>query len=142
MKRNHNNQAMTEIIGTILLLAIAVSLFSVLSFVVMSYPAPTSHPSANIVATIDNHQVIIKHKGGDGINLDAIIEVTTVHEQTTDTIQNIADKAILNDNVWGIGEILTISFYYYLELRDTPITITIIDSQSNSVIMRTTLIIQ
>jgi hypothetical protein len=54
----------------------AVLLFSVLSYVVLSYPATPSSASANLVGVIDDDYLMIEHRGGESLNLDTRVVLT------------------------------------------------------------------
>ncbi|KAA0009502.1 MAG: type IV pilin, partial [Thermoplasmata archaeon] len=59
------NEGVSEVIGTILLLAIAISAFSVMAVYVFSITGPTPSPDLNLVGYINEEQhIIIEHKGG------------------------------------------------------------------------------
>jgi len=144
MKKKRTNQAISDIIGTMLLLAIAVALFSVLSYIVISYPEPTQHPSANLVATIDENQISIKHKGGDTLNLDDLtITISGESIESFDAKPYMTTTIPPPSNHWCIGEYLIITlphdiyqFLHESEENET-IIITIVDTQTNSIVLRT-----
>ena len=52
-KMKKAEEALSEVVGTVMLLGMAVSLFSVLSIVVLTHPFNPSAPSVNIVGMID-----------------------------------------------------------------------------------------
>ena len=63
----NSNNAVSELLGTILLLGIAVAIFSVLYLIVLSQSFDTSEPNPTIVATIEDNYIIfqsscIQHK--------------------------------------------------------------------------------
>ena len=60
----NSNNAVSELLGTILLLGIAVAIFSVLYLIVLSQSFDTSEPNPTIVATIEDNYIIFEHRGG------------------------------------------------------------------------------
>ena len=56
-----SNNMVAEIIGTVLLLGIAVAIFSTLYVVVFAYPFPTSSPNVTLIGTIEGSNIIIEH---------------------------------------------------------------------------------
>jgi len=70
----------TEVVGTVLLLGIAVSVFSSLYVVVLSYPSPSSISSANLVGTIEGSNIVIEHRGGEALSLDTEILIKIFEE--------------------------------------------------------------
>jgi hypothetical protein len=95
-----------------------------------------------MVATIDHDQIIIKHKGGDSLTMDDIgIHLGAQDDIQIDADQLISENSTVHGTTWDIGEfvILNIPDYQYHDLIGTSITITIVDAQSNTVILRTPL---
>ncbi len=130
MKRNihSNNRGVTEIIGTMLLLGIAVSLFSVVYYSVLSAPAPVSTPSAYIVGSLDteNNQIVFYHMGGEpisGSNTILIHKGKFVEEKTISSY-DVGDE-------WEMGEKIIHPIY---NINDTYIDALIIDEDSNSIV--------
>ena len=135
MKNKRRNQAVSEIVGVTILLGISISLFSCVQLIVYSYPFEPSPPSLNLVASIDNENILIEHHGGERISLDAKIRINI---QELNQISIIA-KNYLNhhsgddDEFWEIGEVVV--YDPNVELSGLRVEITIIDKETNSVVM-------
>jgi len=71
-----SNNMVAEIIGTVLLLGIAVAIFSTLYVVVFAYPFPTSSPNVILIGTIEGSNIIIEHPSGEALSLDTEIPIT------------------------------------------------------------------
>lgn len=117
----------TEIVGTMLLLLIAISLFSVVYYSVLSAPGPVSTPSAFIVGSLDtdNNQIIFHHMGGEpisGENTLLIHKGKFVEEKKISSF--VGDK-------WEMGEKITYDVY---NINDTYIDALVIDKNSNSIV--------
>ena len=69
MKSNRSDKAVSEVVGTTLLLSMAVALFAILPIVVFSYPFSPAPSSVNIVATVESKNVILEHRGGESLDL-------------------------------------------------------------------------
>ena len=52
-KKRRSNQAVSEVVGVILLLGITIGLFGFLNYVVFSFSFQPSAPSVNLVGSID-----------------------------------------------------------------------------------------
>lgn len=65
--------AVSEIVGTILLLGIATCCFSILYFNVVNSPTPNPAPIVEISGMIEDNQVILTHHGGESLDLDTKI---------------------------------------------------------------------
>ena len=68
MSFKKNNKAVSEVLGTILLLVISVSLFSVVYVSLFSIDVEPNSPSINLVGTIDNNKLFLEHRGGEDIS--------------------------------------------------------------------------
>ena len=139
MKEMKSYDAVTEIVGTILLLAIAIVLFTIVHIMVFSYPFPNITPSVSIVGTIEYDKIIIEHHGGNSLSLDTEILFQ---------IGNVNKSIIISDNLsleakddmrWGIGEKLIYNPEPEGDLTGEIVKITVVDAESNSVIMSSTL---
>ena len=130
-KKPQKNKAVSEILGTILLLGMSVMMFSsVYVAIFIISPAP-SKPSVNIAFRIENDNIIIDHFGGKALSLETKILIKTENESMNTTINNIIENKYKNDNVWNIGEQLT---YSIENLSRKTVTINIIDIDSNSIV--------
>jgi len=138
MKIRKSNDAVSEVLGTVLLLGMTVSMFSLLSFTVLSYPFNPSPPSVNLVGYFGGTNnmtgetnVTVEHYGGE--SLDIITTKVMVIIQGTFTNVDITDS--LNDsnnnNLWDIGEKLVHS----VNVTGKQVEVTVVDTKSNSIIM-------
>ena len=128
------DSGVSEILGAVLLLGIAVSSISVIYYIVLSDRGPTPELIANIVGTVEGKDIVLEHHGGESINLDDkivyVINGTTYHTTVGDCLSD-EDKS---DGKWDIGERLYIPFSYdidYLE-RYNQTEVKIIDSSTNA----------
>jgi FlaG/FlaF family flagellin (archaellin) len=135
-KRIHSKQAVSEVIGVVLLLGITISLFAVLNFYVFHFSFNPSVPSVDLIGTInkeDNKVIInIEHNGGE--SLEGTTEITiTIGSNTYQ--RNTSDLLIdtNNDNKWNFGEIV--------QFGPVPITgseyirATVVDPKSNTMLL-------
>jgi flagellin-like protein len=137
MKIRKSNEAVSEVVGTVLLLGMTVSLFSLLSFTVLSYPFNPSPPSVNLIGymggTNDATDVIIEHYGGDSLGITTSKVIVNINGTSTDV--NITK--FLNDSnnnaLWDLGEMLV---YPVGDVAGKQVEVTVVDTKSNSVIMR------
>ena len=137
MKFKKANEGVSEIISTVLLLGMAISFFSLLCITVLSYPSSSHSPSANLVGMIgggEGDHLMIEHRGGEALSLDTKVIITIKNEMSIpETVRDGIDSDANKDNFWGIGE-------WYISpdlgnLTDKQIEITVIDVESNSIIM-------
>jgi len=133
IKRTH--RAVSEIIGTIILLGISVSLFSVIYIFVLDVPYSPPTPSVNIICQIDDGNITLSHYGGKALNFDSQI-VLIVDGQPIASIT--AGDYLYNDSngdgLWSAGEKVVFS-YESLVSGGEQIEVNILDIGSNSLVM-------
>ena len=132
MKYKKSDEAVSEIVGIVLMLGITISLFAVLCNVVLSFPSSPASPSANLVGTIEVSFIVIEHRGGEELSLDTEIVIEIDGVGRTLTARDLLDDEAKNDNLWGIGEWLV---YRDKGVIEKKVSIIVIDVKSNSVIM-------
>lgn len=132
-KRAHN--AVTEVVGTAILLGIAITLFSIVQVIALSYPYNPSTPSARLVGTVDQNTILIEHHGGESLSLDTKIVYNI--EGMPEMVQVASDVLDANtsdgDDLWSIGE--KVSYTPAFNISGLQIKITVIDIESNSIVM-------
>lgn len=141
---NRTTAAVSEVLGTAMLLALAVALFSTLQVMVFAYPVQHSAPSANLVGMIDiddagNGNITIQHHGGEPLSLDAeiIITIDGVNEEPF-IAGDYLEGATPDDNqLWNIGE--KVSCPLDSITNDAHVEVTVIDPKTNTIIMKGTL---
>ena len=105
-----NDSGVSEVIGTILLLGISVTLFSVVYITVLSFPGAPSTPSSNIAMSLNETSLILTHVGGESLGLDSKIKIMvddTIHIYDVTAGLNETEK---QDNYWGFGEQFELNF--------------------------------
>ena len=112
-----SDDMVTEIVGTVLLLGIAVVVFFTLYGVVLSSPSPSSTSSVNLVSTIEGSYIVIEHRGGEELALDTEILIEIAGEKMpvdgkTLTARDLLDDVSKKDGVWNVGERLFYPFEY------------------------------
>jgi hypothetical protein len=137
-KNQWKNRAASEVVGTLLLVGIGVSLFALLSIVTFTMPSiffsdPT--PSTNIIGRVEGNTVVFEHYGGRALPLDTKIMVMFAEIPYIVTVGDVLDSSSKTDGQWNIGEKIVI-------VNNDPnlpimlINVIITDTQSNTVVMR------
>jgi hypothetical protein len=137
-KNQRKNRAASEVVGTLLLIGIAVSLFVLLSIVTFTMPSiffsdPT--PSTNIIGRVEGNTVVFEHYGGQALPLDTKITVMFAETPFIVTVGDVLDSSSKADGEWNIGEKIVI-------VNNDPnlpimlINAIITDMKSNTVVMR------
>jgi hypothetical protein len=135
MKIKKNNDAITEILGTILLLLIAVTCFIIIQANILSSPSPHQQPHVTIVGEIQGKNITLLHGGGEPLSLQ-----TKVKFEIGENIFNIIigeneylDSKFKVDGVWNIGESLI--FKQEFVLNNLKVKVTVVDVESNAIVM-------
>ena len=131
--KRRRNKAVSEIVGTVLLLGIAIAMFALVQLFAFGLLSENPNsPSVRLFATIDDNTIYVFHNGGEELSLDTKIIFTI-----DDNIINRTAKEIINsttdngDKFWNIGEKLSYS------PAGSEVSVIVVDVSSNSVIMRT-----
>jgi hypothetical protein len=133
MKINIGNQAVSEIVGTILLLSIAIGLFSIVQIMVFAIPFNPGAPSARLVASINGSTVYVVHHGGESLSLDTKVVFTVGDNTFTKNASEILNQSTSDgDDLWSIGEMVN---YTRTEFELARVYVTVVDIKSNSVVM-------
>ena len=137
-KFSSDKKAVSEVLGTILVLLISVSLFSVVYASLFSIDADKETPSVSIVGGIEDNNLILYHMGGRSLELDT--EVVMGINNNSETISiNVNDY--LNDtykinNNWDIGEKLIVNLTDFTNFqRFASLDLTVVDQESRSAVM-------
>ena len=105
-----NNKAVSEILGSVLLIAIAVSAFTIVYLNVLSDQGPSPETHVTIVGKMESENVVFEHRRGEGIDIDSKISLyfegnLLFHGKVTDLL----NSASLENDMWDIGERLVYS---------------------------------
>lgn len=130
--------AVSEVVGTILLIGIGVSIFALLSIATFTLPdiffsEPT--PSVSIIGRVEGNAVIFEHQGGQGLSLDTKIIVWFAETSLVTTVGDLLTPEDKADGEWNIGEKITIT-NNNPNLPIMQISAMITDMKSNSAVMR------
>ena len=134
MNKKRAKKAVSEILGTFILLSMAVALFSLINFMAIMYPFEDPIPSVNMVAKLDGGEIKIKHNYGAPLDKDTKI-IVIIEDLRYDRLAS--DYLDAGDNNWNIGESIVIDPFELtgFDLNDEYVSIMVVDQKSNSVVM-------
>ena|GEM_PF-7118726 len=138
-KNTSQTEAVSEVLGTILLLGIAVSLFSIVYVSVLSVPANPPTPSANIAFSVEENTIYLDHYGGTPLSLDTLVMMNINGLKIQKTIETIESSLAWDTNLdgeWSVGERLA---YFNNNISGNKIEMSIVDTISNSLIIKATI---
>ena len=108
LKKWMNKSAVSEIIGTLLLLAIAVIIFSSLIVYVLSMDDDPAAPSLNLVGRVaaSGGNAIIEHNGGDSLRLKDTKVILQIGDVKTEMITFNSTGNATSDIKGDLGNII------------------------------------
>jgi hypothetical protein len=132
--KKNNSSAVSEILGTVLLLGISVTLFSVVYFSILTVPNTPPIPSANIICSIADGEFVFSHIGGSELSDETKILLTIPGETTTATIiaKDYMDASAKADGNWGVGEKVR---YTYSSFVGREVDYSVVDIGSNAIVV-------
>jgi hypothetical protein len=139
--------AVSEVIGIVLLLGIAISLFTVLNFFVTSFSLNESGPLVSLSGMIDKTTMVmnIKHNKGESLEGTTKITITigtTTYQRNIAEILNhtdnrwnfLASNTDLNPDKWDFGETVQFNFTG-INITDKYVQATVIDPLKNTILV-------
>lgn len=129
-----NNEGISEIIGTVLLLLIAVALFSVLFAFVLSIPTPQNAPDAQIIFSFDDDNITITHLSGESVDIGSVITFFIDDEVISEDLISLSAWDVNNNSKFNLGE----SIIYRPSsgnLSSKNVSLHIVDPNSNTMVM-------
>ena len=128
--------AVSEIIGTVLMLGIASSAFSIIYYTVASTPNPNFSPIVEISGTVEENQIVVMHRGGEPLDLDTDLSLNIGGTLKSFKVGDLLDSDSKEDGFWSLGEKLIYPIEYDFDYSVYPnIDINVIDEGSNSIVM-------
>lgn len=136
MKMKRVDTAVSPIIGTALLLGMAIALFAILNIVVFSVSKDSpSPPSVNLVGRLDNSEVVIDHQGGDSLFLDTqiVVNIDDTRTEYNASDDNYLDSESRADGVWNLGESLRI---HIGDVTGKKVEVVVVDGATSAMVMK------
>jgi FlaG/FlaF family flagellin (archaellin) len=133
MGLKRSNAAVSEVIGTVLLLGAAISLLPTVYLFVWSFPIDFSPPSVDLVGFVEGSDVIIEHHGGDSLSLSTEIVITVGNSTTRITVEDCLNAESKEGEQWDIGE--RVVYSPVGGITDLQVKVVVVDVKSNSAIM-------
>ena len=136
IKKIRSNQAVSEVIGVVLLLGITISLFAILNYSVFHFSFDPSVTSVNLIGTVDKAQtydnITIEHNGGESLDGKTLI-IITIGYNTNPIRRNASDllNDLNHDNKWNFGEAIEFPNH----TKGQYIQVSVIDSVKNSILL-------
>jgi len=127
-----DNKAVSETVGTLLLLGISISLFSVIYLSVLTIYPSSARPSVNLICSVEENNIIIEHHGGKTLDLDTKFIVTIDGTNEEFKVGDYLNNESRIDGIWNIGERVELPVG---NITDKKVSLTGVDIHSNSEIL-------
>ena len=132
MKGKRTDEAISDLLGAMLLLTVAVSVFSVISLNILSDLSPEEHPLVTIVGALEGNNVILTHRGGESLPLESEIVLTIGGTQLNFTAGQLLDNKSKQDELWTVGELLV---YSGTNLTGLRVEATVVDVKDDTTLL-------
>jgi uncharacterized repeat protein (TIGR01451 family) len=103
-KNKNTDLGISEIVGAILLLGIAVACFSVISYNILSAPTPVNKPIVEISGTFFENQVVLTHRWGESLPLDTEVFISYKGFNKSFIVGDYLDNESKSNGLWDLGE--------------------------------------
>jgi len=112
-KKDRGTDAVSIVIGTVLLLIIATSIFSFIYYMVLSDQGPKDEMIVTLVGKIEGSNIVLEHQGGESLSLDTVVTITIGEGPPIEITArgNLSGPAERND-AWDLGERILYPFSY------------------------------
>jgi len=132
IKMERSDEALSDVISAILMLALAISLFAGVYLSFQNIPFAIPPPSADIVGYIDGNDVVIEHHGGESLSLDMQVIIRIGDTLYTLTVEDYLDSDATANGWWNIGE----KFVYSAgNIAGLQVKVSVIDADSSYMIL-------
>ena len=137
MKNSRNNEAISQIIGEIILLAIAVTAVSVLFTQVLSTPGPQDTTEVTIIGKIEGGHPVFDLQRGESLGDDSKLFINIANGWNYSEYslnQSLFDQYISNQ-WWNIGEeIILPAKMIFQHIYGPQVEATIVDTKTNAIV--------
>ena len=113
--------AVTELVGTMILLLIAVSVMAFVYVTVFNGLEPEEDINCEIVGKLESGDIVFTHYGGDSLDLNSSVTIELAGQSETFVVGDHLDSESSQDGVWNIGERLVLINYTNLQSDDTDL---------------------
>ena len=130
MLRKKNQQAVSAIIGSLLILVLSSTVFTGFYFIIIS-DETEEVTDTTIVGYIESDNMLyFEHRSGDSVSIDSELSITTDDNMYTEKIVDVLVDNTYQQKYWNIGEVLE----YDVSGFSGRILVNIVDTQQDKLI--------
>ncbi|MBN2602609.1 MAG: type IV pilin [Candidatus Thermoplasmatota archaeon] len=131
--RNIENLAVSEILGSMLILSITVAIFASIYVGVLSERPEIETPIVTIKGSLIEDFVILTHYGGEPLSLDTKIKINIANSSENITVKNYLEDSYKLDGEWNIGETIT---YQISNYTGKQVEVIVVDFNSKDIVFQ------
>ena len=141
IKRFKGREGVSEVIGTVLLLGIAVIIFSSLIVYVLSMDTGNPSPDVHMVGYMNEYgHAIVEHRGGDPLPIEDLKVTIWKGTDASKSFEGSELAAIFRDSnnnaIWDVGDYIDINCpQIFGGVAHWQVSVALVDKVSNSIIM-------
>jgi len=128
MKIKEDNQAVSEILGSLLMLVLGAIIFSIVSVILLSPSSVPVPQYVKIECEIIDENITITHQGGDALSLNIEVTFKIDNNDYIFLIDELLENEYKDDGFWNIGDQI---IYHAGNLENLPVEIVIVDLDKN-----------
>lgn len=132
MKINEDNIAVSEILGTLLMLMLGAIIFSIVSVILLSPSSAPAPQYVKIECEIIDENITITHQGGDALSLNIEITFKIDNNDHIFLINGLLEDEYKDDGFWNIGDQI---IHHAGNLENLPVEIVIVDLDKNFLLL-------
>jgi hypothetical protein len=133
MRVKRTNYAISQILGTTLLLFIALAALSLVYLFVLTYPTPIPPPQVEIIGRLEQGNIVLLHSGGDSLKLDTKLRLNISDTTYLTTVGEYLDGKSKQNGKWDISE--QVIYTPTINITNLHVDATIIDRDTDTVLM-------
>lgn len=119
-----NNFSVSEIMGSMILLVLSITFFSVVYVSLLSEVPLEKTTLVSISATIEGNSIVITHKGGYSLSMETIVVINISENKLEFTAGELLNAESQINRCWNIGERLVYSTH---DLTGKIVEVTVVD---------------
>jgi hypothetical protein len=131
--KNINNSAVSEILGSMLILSITVAIFASIYVTVLSERPEIETPIVTIKGSLIDDSILLTHYGGESLSLDTKIKIKIANSSENITVGDYLEEPYKIDGKWNIGEPVTCQISNY---TGKQVEVIIVDVNSKGIIFQ------
>lgn len=132
-KREIRNSAVSEILGSIIILSITVAIFASIYVTVLSEKPEIETPIVTIRGTLNEDSILLTHYGGEPLSLDTKIQINIANSSENITVKDYLEDSYKIDMEWNIGEPIS---YQISNYTGKKVEVIVIDVNSKDIIFQ------